>query len=256
MRRTNVWVARADGAGGGPDCETLKRACERASSSLAAAPRPVRASVLFSCSRLLARRLARLLVARPRLKLHFAGAPPMRRLSALALRALPLALRPTAAQGPAPAAAAAARAFVWRATSDAPPPRRALPGEHLSGVAHSTQWRVGHRHTVCAAAPAAPPAAAPRSRGASQVLVEYDTKDVDRFIALADALEARSRGAARGATSQRLRSPAQAPAHRKRSRTCRWRATSLACARGTSPAGAAGRCSSWLTRLPRQAGRL
>ena len=94
----------------------------------------------------------------------------MRRVAALALRALPPgALRPQV-PSPAPSAAAAARAFAWQppsagTRSGAPgPPRLAAPGEYLSGVAHSTQWRVGHRYKARAAAPAGAPAAALRSR--------------------------------------------------------------------------------------------
>jgi hypothetical protein len=112
----------------------------------------------------------------------------MRRLAALA-RALSLspALRPTPAQAPA-----AARAFAWRTRSDAPPPRLARPGDFLSGVAHSTQWRVGHRYKARPPAPAGgAPTAAVRSRVAPQVLVEFDQRAVDLFITLADALEAR-----------------------------------------------------------------
>ena len=108
----------------------------------------------------------------------------MRRLAALA-RALSPALRPTPAQAPAPAATA--RAFAWRTRSDAPPPRLARPGDYLSGVAHSTQWRVGHRYKARAPAPAGGGAL---TRG-PQVLVEFDQRAVDLFITLADALEAR-----------------------------------------------------------------
>ena len=96
----------------------------------------------------------------------------MRRAAALVLRALPTGgLRPQQRPSPASTAAAAARAFgTWPGAPGfgAPPPRLARPGEYLTGVAHSTQWRVGHRFTVH---------------------VEYDTKDVDHFLELADALE-------------------------------------------------------------------
>lgn len=154
----------------------------------------------------------------------------MRRLAALALRALSEpALRPTAQAGPA-----AARALAWHARPDAPPPPRlARQGEFLSGVAHSAQWRVGHRFKARAAATWRTHGGAALMRG-SQVLVEFDTKDVDRFIALADALEVRQRGAAPSfcTSAGPFTASRRSPPRRKPSQTCRWRATWLACARG------------------------
>jgi hypothetical protein len=115
----------------------------------------------------------------------------MRRIAASALRALrPVLDRPMAAEP-------AARAFACRTKFDAPPPKmvRRPPGGYLSGVAHSALWRPGHRYKASTLPSPTPGAPLTRSR---QVLVEYDPKDVDHFIALADALEAR--GAVRGAS--------------------------------------------------------
>lgn len=124
--------------------------------------------------------------------------PAMRRAAALARRALQPALeRPTSWP-----AALSSRAFACRTKFDAPPPKMARPGGYLSGVAHSAVWRKDHRYK---APPCSLPSGATLTRS-RQVLVEYDPKDVDRFIALADALEAR------GAAVRRSQPRPEAPA--------------------------------------------
>ena len=157
----------------------------------------------------------------PGSKLHFANAPPTRqkrylsrgRRHAPPSRAgIPRASFCAVSHGPSARARRRrrrprlrlARQVRRTAAAAAGAPGRLFVGR---GPLHAVaRWPQAHGACCCAAGA---PSAAPRSRSRSQVLVEYDEKDVDRFISLADALEARSRGDATAGMGS-LRSPVPA----------------------------------------------